>query len=176
LGGKLKKAICAALLSNFLTLGSAGMATAAEYVVIDRQDEAYTVFMKIPGEQLEPARAKIAADSKTSIIDWEPFRKKPNREIQQAIKVNEYRQYDLESGMIEFLRNFPATPIGVSWNGGIAITYGDYSHAQKEYQAYLREKDGYKPVYERDPKSDPLNPGSHFQAMLGKSYLTETKE
>jgi hypothetical protein len=155
--------------------GEKAMPAQAEYVVVDSQEEAYTVFMKIAGEQLEAIRTKITAASKARIIDWEQFQKKPCTLIQLAVKVNEYRQYDLESGLIEVLQNYSAVPVGISWNGGIAFTYGDYAFAKKEYQAYLQKKGDYQPRYERDPQNDPLDPGSHFQALLGKSFLLEAE-
>ncbi len=38
-----------------------------------------------------------------------------------------------------FLVRMPGAPIGLTWDGGMAITYNDYNAAEKRHAAYLKD-------------------------------------
>lgn len=50
-------------------------------------------------------------------------------------------------------------PVGLTWNGGIAVTAGDYENSKKAYQEYLSNPDGYERTREKlDPSANPPKP------------------
>jgi hypothetical protein len=143
-----------------------------ELVVIDQSMEAYTVLMALPKDlsvaQLDKVKAQIAGQKGVELVAWEQFQKGTDKYITNRIVKNEYPDIELVTGIVEVLIMYPGTPIGVTWNGGITITATDYRYAEKAYQKYQVNPEEYERTRNKDPKSDPLNPNYHFDALFGQ--------
>jgi hypothetical protein len=153
--------------------GGDTMATIDEYVLIDGRESAYTLFIRVPKASLEKIQASMGQE-KIDTETWAEFQTGLAKYVRRCIIKNEYPEYSaiaIQKGLLAFLNAFPGAPIGLTWNGGIAMTYGDYQYAQKSIKKYLDNKDQYESARHSDPKTDPLNPGAHFEALLGHSFL-----
>jgi hypothetical protein len=158
-------ATAAALLVVVLFFATDGMsADKTGFVVIERTDPpAYLVVTRFPEKDRETVRAKKQTGVKFEMIDWTRFKSDPNRYIGRVIVKNEYPESGLSKGLVALLDNNPMTPFGVTWTGGLAVTYKDYEHTKRLYMMY-RDRPG---DYERnkvsnDRKRDPINPENHF--------------
>lgn len=139
-----------------------------DYVLIDRTNDSYTVCLGIPKNKIEEMKAKAAVgyEDKTPIVTWERFTLNSERYMQAQIINNEYPNSRTQEGIIEHIRKFPRTPIGLVWNGGIAFTYNDYQHAKRIYEEYNADPESYNKI-NRDPSTDPINPKGHLGPLLG---------
>ncbi len=153
--------------------GGDNMATTDEYVVIDGHESGYTVFIRVSKDGLEKIRAS-AGQVKLETETWANFQTGLAKYVQRCIIKNEYPEYSstaIQKGLLAFLNNFPGMTIGLTWNGGIAMTYGDYEYAKKALKKYQDNKDRYESTRPTDAKTDPLNPKAHFEALMGRSFL-----
>jgi hypothetical protein len=142
-----------------------------DIVILDKTEPAYRVLVSIPKEQREKITSQLKNQENIEIVEWKAFQDKPDQILTPRMVNNEYPQFQVAKGIVELLKQFPGTPVGLTWNGGIAFTYNDYQYAKKLYQQYQANPDEYKRTVKRDPKADPLNPGNHFEALLGQSFL-----
>jgi hypothetical protein len=147
-----------------------------DFTVIDRQEPAYTIFIGISKDKLVEIQAQIANLQNVEIVSWEKFQQNPEHYIKARIVKNEYAESRVVAGIIALLKTFVGTPIGLTWNGGVAITYNDYQYAQKIHQQYQANPDEYERTRNRDPKADPLNPGTQFQGLLGNAFRNVTSQ
>lgn len=143
-----------------------------EYVIIDKQEPAYTVFLGIPegfpeGE-FEKIKSQAAEIKGVEIVSWEKFISDTDNYVKAHIKKNDYEGIQVVRGMVELIEKYCATPFGLTWNGGVAITYNDYQHAKMIHQQYLANPEEYERTRNRDPSLDPVNPNNHFIPLLGK--------
>ena len=143
-----------------------------EYVIIDKQEPAYTVFAGIPegfpkGE-FEKIKSQAAEIKGVEIVSWEKFTSDTDNYVKAHIKKNDYEGIQVARGMVKLIEKYCRTPFGLTWNGGVAITYNDYQHAKKTYQRYLTNPGEYERTRNRDPRLDPVNPNNHFIPLLGK--------
>jgi hypothetical protein len=142
-----------------------------EHVLIDHSHPAYTVLLGFSTSQLADITAKLnAAGTNTAdinIIDWSAFRTNPQDQLAGRIQHDDYPDSDTISGVLELVRRFPGTAIGLTWNGGIAITRNDYRHAEQSYQQYQKDPTGYEQQRSRDPRRDPVYPDNHLRPLLG---------
>lgn len=95
------------------------------YVIIDRGNKAYTVFMVVPEEHSENIHQKIKDKKNVDIINLASFLKSP----QSFIKFNHQ-----SNNIIQYILNYPLNPIGITWNGDIAISRNDYKKAERTYK------------------------------------------
>jgi hypothetical protein len=112
------------------------------------------------------AQAPAGYEEKTPIVSWESFTLNSEKYIKSQIVNNEYPNSRTQDGIIELIRKFPGTPIGLAWNGGIVITYNDYQHAKLIYENYNTDPESYNKI-NRDLRTDPINPKGHFGPLLG---------
>jgi hypothetical protein len=143
-----------------------------EYVIIDKQEPAYTIFVGIPkgfpkGE-FEKIKSQASEIKEVEIVSWEKFTSDTDNYVKAHIKKNDYEDIQIVRGMVELIETYCRTPIGLTWNAGVAITYNDYQHAKSTYQRYLINPGEYERTRNRDPRLDPVNPNNHFIPLLGK--------
>ncbi len=163
-GVALKTAI--AILSVILLAGTV-LAESIDSVVIDRSEKAYTVFVSLTREMAAEAKPNVDTRESAEMVKWGKFKKSSGKYITSGIIKNEYPQSMVEKGVLEVLSKHPTTPIGVTWNGGVAYAAFDYIHAEKTLGVYISNPVEYEKTKIRDPKRDPVNPSDSFRLMLG---------
>lgn len=140
-------------------------------VVVDHSERAYAVLMAVrrdtPDDELEELRSQVATKEKVELVSWEEFLGERQRLLNSRIVKDEYPGSKAVEGIVELLRRYARTPFGLSWNGGVAITFNDYEHAKRLYKRYLEDPEAYARTRSKDPRADPLNPRSHLGSLLG---------
>jgi hypothetical protein len=139
-----------------------------DFVLIDRTEEAYTVYAGIPKNTLGDITARLSnAPHGIALTTWEAFTQESDKYVKAQIVQDEYPESRTMAGVVELVRKFPGTPIGLTWNGGIAITSNDYQHAKRLYGQYKTDPASYERTRHRDPRADPINPTRHLGSLLG---------
>jgi hypothetical protein len=141
--------------------------TMPSFVLVDTQEAAYTVFAAVPSEKpqgVDTGRAGI------EIVTWARFSADIEKLLAERVRKNEYPDWRVADGLMALLKEYPGTPIGLTWNGGIAFTYQDYEHSNKTYMTYTSNPDEYERNRPADPAGDPVHPSNHFGALLGEDY------
>ncbi|MFV1956203.1 MAG: hypothetical protein ACC669_00360 [bacterium] len=155
------------LILSVVLLAGTGLAESIDSVVIDRSEKAYTTFVSLTREMAKEARPNVDTRMSAEMVQWKKFKKSYRKYITSGIIRNEYPGSRVEKGILEVLSKYSATPIGVTWNGGVAFTAFDYLHAEKTLEVYVSNPGEYEKTRVRDPKQDPVNPSSHFRSLLG---------
>ena len=140
-----------------------------EVVMIDARQTAYTVLIGIPRENVEQVKKQPKEDGLT-IISWKEFEIQAETLIVKGISKNEYPDIPLAKGIVALLKLYPAMPFGVTWSGGIAVTYSDYKQAEKLYELHQKSADEYEQKKPKDRASDPVHPENQFGALLGDEW------
>ena len=141
-----------------------------DLVVIETTEPAYTVFAGVPKDKVGAVKATLASrPAGVVIVTWEQFTQDPDRYVRALIVKDEYPASRTVPGIIELVRRFPGTPFGLTWNGGVAITYRQYQHARSTYLQYQADPTEYDRTRNRDPHplADPVNPQRHLRGLLG---------
>lgn len=155
-----------------MLIGMAGCATTPaqltnrDYVVIDTSRPAYTVYIGIPADRYEAVRSRLelAQSASVQMLPWETFSANPDRFVAARIQRNDYPDQKTVPGILELLHRYPGSPVGLTWNGGIAITCNDYHYAEQTYQRYQADP---KVKVRAAPGKDPVNPKAHLGPLLG---------
>jgi len=151
-----------------LTLAFSPVAHAQDRVLIDGTEQAYTVYAAIPSEKVGEVEAKLAgAPKEVALVEWSQFAEGAGQYVGARIVRNDYPQSRTVEGVVALLRKYPGTPVGLAWNGGIAITYNDYQYAKRSYAQYKADPAAYKRNRVDDPRRDPLRPEGHLGPLLG---------
>jgi hypothetical protein len=145
-------------------------------VLIVSDDSAYTVFLRISAARLEEIKAKSPGLTSAEQVSWESFKQGRDRYVRSHIVKNEYPQHRVADGLAALLEQNEGTPIGLTWNGGIAITNNDYQHAKRTRRQYEDDPAEYERSRVDDPRGDPVHPRGHFESLLGDPYLSTTAE
>lgn len=139
-----------ALVGTFL------LATEPSVLLVERSDEAYALFAALDAA----SAARIPAGPKVHLLPWKEASRRLPEELKRTIRRVDYPDYPLEKALLRFLEANPGAPLGVTWNGGTALTRMDYSRARKGYEASLRDpKMGGKPPAKA---GDPNHPEHHL--------------
>jgi hypothetical protein len=138
-------------------------------VLIDFSKEAYTVFLKLPEDytstQIQALEDQYRADNLIySII---PLTDIVSGEYQLNAKVikDEYPGTEVDKGVIKFLQNNPGTPIGITWNGGVAFMYNDYVFAESALKKFIQNSEEYESTRPVDKRGDPIHPLNHLSRL-----------
>lgn len=140
---------------------------AKDFIIIDHTEEAFTVFAIIPEDSIDKVKENIKDKKDVDVVFLEEFTQSSEKYIKARIVKDEYPDSRAQAGLMELVRKFPGTPIGLTWNGGIAITYDDYQHAKRIYGEYRADPASYERSRNRDSRADPINPKGHFGPLLG---------
>ncbi len=154
-------------ISSVILLAGTVLAESIDSVVIDRSEKAYTAFVSLTREMAAEAKPNVDTRKNAEMIKWKKFKKSYRKHIMSGIIKNEYPGSKVEKGILEVLSKHPATPISVTWSGGVAFTAFDYLHAEKTLGVYISNPVEYEKTRIRDPKKDPVNPSNHFGQLLG---------
>ncbi len=141
------------------------------FVLVAKQEAAYTVYVGIPKdiaqEDLAEIRVKASAEEGMDIISWQDFKQDIDQHVTARIVKDEYEDSQVVKGITELIQKHPGGPFGLTWNGGVAITFNDYQHTEKIYQQYQDNPDEYEQNRKQDPRGDPIHPQNHFGPLLG---------
>lgn len=142
--------------------------SSSDFVLIDRTDDAYAVYAGIPKEKHDEIKAQLStAPQGIDLVAWQVFVKNSDDYIKAKILADDYPGSRTIPGVVELVRRFPGTPVGITWNGGIAITTRDYQHAKRLYEQYKADPASYERIRKPDSHADPINPKSHLGPLLG---------
>lgn len=149
--------------------------SASKYVVIDHSEPAFIVFTGIPKrltkEKVEEIRQHVAKRKTAAMLTWQQFLQRVDGYARSVMLRNDYPKVNVVDGIVCLVasKKGSGAPWGLTWNGGIALTFNDYQHARRTYAAYKKDPASYKPI--RDPRRDPVNPGGHlpFFGCAGKA-------
>ncbi|MDP3731129.1 MAG: hypothetical protein Q8R34_01395 [bacterium] len=146
------------------------------HILIDYTKESYTVYVSYPlgtkeKEVRELADENAAKGAKFVVIPQNQFVAGSEQYIMAKIIKNEYPEVDVAKGILKFLETYPGTPIGATWNGGIAFTYNDYVYTEKAYDQYIKSPAEYENSRPTDRRGDPIHPLNHFEPLLGGQFF-----
>ena len=163
----------AALLVAMLVAGAIDDAVAQPaQVLIDPSDQYAMTVMSISrrmsASELDALNARLAARKGARIVSWEKFSTNVGREINQFVRRNDYPDVDLAATVPQVLSRYEGTPIGITWNGGMAVTGNDYRHAAKTFTAYSIDPRSDAARAINDRRRDPVHPANHLDALFHK--------
>ena len=136
----------------------------ASFVIVDKSHPAFTMFMSIPEEKLEEMRPKLAGQKEILFLEWSEFSQNKDEYLLSNILINEYPESRVAEGVYQLLERAPGIPFGITWNGGVAFTSGDYEYVIKTYDLYISSPEEYKC---QRPQIEPIKPELHFGPLLG---------
>jgi hypothetical protein len=151
------------------TVGSSAsrdIQSASQFVVIDRSEPAFIVFTGIPktlGEKkLDEIKMKVSGKETLKMLSWQEFLARVDEYARSVVLRNDYPNIRVVDGIVCLVASQQGTgaPWGLTWNGGIALTFNDYQHAGRSYQSYKENPADYEAV--RDPRADPVHPRGHL--------------
>lgn len=138
-----------------------------DFIVIDREQRAFTVFISITNEQLNEIMTEVSNNEKIEIVKWEDFNQNIDKFIKTQIIKDEYLKSRAVEGIEELVFRYQGLPFGLTWNGGIAVTKMDYDHAKNTYQKYKEANSKEDNIFKiQDPRADPVNPQHPLGALL----------
>lgn len=138
-------------------------------VMMVEREPAFAAFAGIPRGKASELSAAIPADKRAQVVifPWPEFLAKASRLLDEIAIRNEYPELALREGLLAVLAENPGAPIGVTWNGGIAVTANDYAHARRSYDTFRLDPARYERERPQDRRRDPVHPLNHFEPLLG---------
>jgi len=134
------------------------------FVIVGKSDPAFTYFIAIPEEKLQEMKSKLAGENNILFVEWSEFSRNKNEYLLSSILVNEYPDSRVAEGVYQLLERNPGIPFGITWNGGVAFTSGDYEYVKKTYNLYMSSPEEYR---RNRPRTEPITPELHFGPLLG---------
>lgn len=164
---------CGALLTLYTPSGWAADANhRPDYVLINTSEPSFTVYYGIQKSQLKVPLQELKLESGTKIVSMEELERDSNMLMKNRIVKNDYPEQDAIGGLLKLIKaGFSGDGLGLTWNGGIALTYNDFQHAKKSFEKYKKENSWEK----LDPRLDPVNPANHLR-LLDPAYLKKMGE
>jgi hypothetical protein len=114
------------------------------YVVIDRREPAYTLYTAIRADQVAGLAPELRASEAVQLVGLQDFTRDAADIVKAGVTSEEYGLDGTLPTLLQVLRETPGTPIGITWNGGIAVTYTDYQHARRMHQRFLDDPAAYR--------------------------------
>jgi len=128
-------------------------------VVVDESEPPFIVFTGIPDDtdetKLDEIRRTVASRDRVTLLSWDEFVAGLTGYAGTVMLRDDYPDLNTTDGLACLVARMPGAPWGLTWNGGIALTFSDYEHARSSYSVYLAAPDTYRP---RDARADPVNP------------------
>ena len=140
--------------------------TKIDYVVISKENSAYTVFVSISEEKKNEVKDEYKDYRNIEIVPLESFLKNRGRYVGQHVIKDEYPNSHAIDGIVELILRFPETPVGLTWNGGVAITRNDYNFAEDTFYRFNSDSLNYKKAKNREHRADPVHPRVHLAPLL----------
>lgn len=138
-------------------------------VMMAEREPAFAAFVGIPRGKTSEFAATIPAEQRAQVVifPWTEFLAKARSLLGEIVIRNEYPELALREGLLAVLAENPGAPIGVTWNGGIAVTANDYAHARRSYDSFRLDPARHERDRPRDRRRDRLHPLNHFEPLLG---------
>lgn len=140
-------------------------------VFIDGRDPAFLVVQGVAGDASDQARREMAGYATlagVSLVPWNAFRQNAQTLIAPHIVKNEYPGTSTILGVVALVKAYPGEPFGITWNGGLAVSFQDYQYAVTTYKAFGANAQAYEQSRPRTPDADPVNPAKHIAALLAR--------
>lgn len=155
--------------TGLLRVKLAAVAQLLDVVMMLEREPAYATFVGIPRGKAGEVTAAIPAEKRAQLVNfpWTEFMAKVRGLLSEIAIRNEYPELALRERLLEVLAEHPGTPIGVTWNGGIAVTANDYAHARRSHDSFRLDPARYERERPRDRRRDPVHPLNHFEPLLG---------
>ncbi len=131
------------------------------WVAIDRSAPACLVFAGL-ADEAEVRDLREGGWRDAEVIAWAAFVPQAARIIEGFVVHDDYRNIHLVPGVVALLRG-GVTPVGVTWNSGVAITNLDFELAAENYELFRADESR----YDREKFLFPHDPQEHFQGLLG---------
>lgn len=150
-----------------LRVGLSRVASMLESLMLERKP-AYALVAGIPpGKSGEITRILTAEQrASSSIHRWPAYRRELRALLDDVILRNDYPDVPLHTGLLELLESYPGTPFGITWNGGIAVTAGDFSRAEQLLERFRADPARYDRERPREREKDRLHPLNHLEPLL----------
>ena len=137
-------------------------------VVVDPADRYATTYVALPknfpAKKLEELKANLKNREGAYLEPWASFRADPARHVNAMIIRNDYPEIDIAKALTTLLERYDSTTFGITWNGGIAIMFGDFRYAERTYAAYLKDPASVKRPADR--RADPIHPSNQMQSLI----------
>ncbi len=149
----------------------ARVASAADpaLVFVDARDPAFVVLQGIAQDASAQTRSEMTGYSTlegVSLVTWSQFRQNAQAIIAPYVVKDEYPGASSILGVVALVKAYPGEPFGVTWNGGLAVTFHDYQYAVKTYKAFRADAQAYEESRPADPATDPVHPENHLAVLL----------
>jgi hypothetical protein len=141
-------------------------------VVIDPRSPGSLTFVSYarapaPGSGMPRGEVTVDPAPPAETLPWMRFREESTTRLSGLVLKNDYPDVDLRAALLELLIRFPGTPIGITWNGGFAITAGDYREAETRLSRFREDPARHERERPTDRAGDRLHPLNHLRPLLG---------
>ncbi len=155
------------VISAFFGCSETAISGGVSFVAVDQSEAAFTVFTGIPDDldesRFADIKKKVERSESLTLLPWSEFIDQVPAYIQSTVRRNDYPGYSIKKGLVCLIYRAAGAPWGLTWNGGIALTYNDYQHARQSFSSFNADPTAYTPI--RDPGKDPVNPWGHLPAF-----------
>lgn len=137
-----------------------------DLLLIDASEQAYTVFYKIAAADKAKINTEKLSPDTHQLVAWSDFivnRDQASIYILKYILHNDYKEVDIVAGMCALIDRLGGAPVGLTWSGGVALTYSDYQHAKRTYAAWSADPSAHT---RRERAADPVHPLNHLGPLL----------
>jgi hypothetical protein len=158
------------LFCGALALLTTQVALSAEptHVVVDPSDQYTTTYLgvpkSLPKEKFENIKKGLFERKGSYLVTWREFKRDPAKHIKPHIRRNDYPDVDVVRGLTRLLERYDGTPLGLTWNGGLAMTGNDYRHAARTFDKFQSNPNSV--AKESDRRRDPVHPENHLGPLL----------
>ena len=105
------------------------------YVLVDRREAAYTVYVAFPAGELDEFKSKTADQSDVEIVSWPDFRDKAERYLKERVtRYDATPESEIVDEIVDLIDNSEGAPVALTWNGGVALSANDYEAAKRAYR------------------------------------------
>jgi hypothetical protein len=163
----LRQLLVSTLLALLLPLGA--LAEPAS-VLVDPSQGFATVYVALPAdlpaEAMQEVQDFLRAHEGAYLEPWKSFVADLPRHVTSHIRKNDYPEVDAAESLVLLLRNFELEEIGLTWNGGVAITLKAFAFAARTYEAY--QNDDRFVARPRNNFIDPVHPWNQTRPLLNE--------
>ena len=137
------------------------------HVIVDHAGPAFMVVMGVPaGDELEGLEQTAELLPEVQLVPWEDFQADLDGLVTSRILKDEYDADTTVDDLVAAIQAEPSTPIGLTWNGGIAVTETDQQFAIEGHDLWTEDPDAYEAQRPERP-GDPIHPDNHLPLYLG---------
>jgi hypothetical protein len=161
-----------ALIAILLVAGD-GRAQAAEYFYVRIATPSHWRVLKIHGSFAENVKRSIRESGNRGdfLVEWSAFASAPQRYLAPLVIKDEYPTAGMARGLVAILDKYPMREFGVTWTGGIATKAEEFAHAERLFQLFQADPNGYERAkVSGDQGRDPLHPANHVGPVVAGAW------